>query len=480
MEIIKNYINGTLMTSKSGATMDSIEPATGLKYAQLPISEAADIELAVAAAEDAFESWSVLSFEDRALWLMCIADAIEAEQDRWAAAESKDTGKPIALAKSLDIPRAIANFRFFAHAVLHTSSEAHHTSPTILNYTNRNPVGVVGCISPWNLPLYLLSWKIAPALATGNTVVAKPSEITPFTAYMLSQLCIELGFPAGVLNIVHGPGDPSGQAMVDHPGITAISFTGGTETGRLIASKAAPMFKKLSLELGGKNPNIIFQDCDFEAALTNTMRSSFTNQGQICLCGSRVFIQQGIYEPFKQALVEKTRLLEPGDPADPETRLGSIISKQHLGKVLGYLELAKEEGGKVLVGGNPVRLEGRCENGYFMQPAIIEGLDNSCRINQEEIFGPVISLISFKEESEVIRWANEVQYGLSASIWTKDLSRAHRVARSLKNGVVWINCWLVRDLRTPFGGMKQSGVGREGGDEALRFFTEAQNVCIQL
>jgi aminomuconate-semialdehyde/2-hydroxymuconate-6-semialdehyde dehydrogenase len=480
MEIIKNYIDGRLMVSKTGATMDTVEPATGQKYAQLPVSGLSDVETAVIAAKKAFESWSRLSFEDRSQWLLRIADAIEGDQERWAIAESKDTGKPIALAQSLDIPRAVANFRFFANAVLHTASQAHHTSTTILNYTNRNPLGVVGCISPWNLPLYLLSWKVAPALATGNCVIAKPSEITPMTAYMLSQLCIEIGLPAGVLNIVHGPGDPTGQTIVEHPDITAISFTGGTQTGRYIASQAAPMFKKLSLEMGGKNPNIIFKDCDFESALNTTIRSSFTNQGQICLCGSRVFVQEEIYQDFKQALVDQSRLLEPADPADAATKMGAIISDEHLQKIEGYIELAKHEGGKIIVGGNRIQLQGRCQNGYFMQPAIIEGLDHRCRTNQEEIFGPVITITPFKNEKEVIELSNAVEYGLSASIWTKDLSRAHRVARALKNGVVWVNCWLIRDLRTPFGGMKQSGVGREGGEEALRFFTEAQNVCIQL
>ncbi len=480
MEIIQNYIDGALITSKSGNVMPTEEPATGSEYASLPVSEPSDIDVAVIAAKKAFQGWAGLSSADRSQWLLKIAQAIEDDRDRWASAESKDTGKPLALARSLDIPRAVANFRFFANAVLHTASQAHHTSPTILNYTNRNPIGIVGCISPWNLPLYLLSWKIAPALATGNCVIAKPSEITPMTAHMLSQLCIEIGLPPGVLNIVHGPGDPTGQAIVDHPDITAISFTGGTQTGRNIASNAAPLFKKLSLEMGGKNPNIVFQDCDFEDALKHTIRSGFANQGQICLCGSRVFVQQEIYQRFKKALVDQVGWLKPADPADAETKMGAIISKEHLQKIESYIALAKHEGGKIIVGGERIQVKGRCQHGYFMQPTIIEGLHHNCRTNQEEIFGPVITLAPFKYEQEVIEWSNSVEYGLSASIWTKNLSRAHRVASLLKNGVVWVNCWLIRDLRTPFGGMKQSGVGREGGEEALRFFTKAQNVCIQL
>ncbi|MGI9543255.1 MAG: aldehyde dehydrogenase, partial [Cyclobacteriaceae bacterium] len=349
-----------------------------------------------------------------------------------------------------------------------------------VNYTRRSPIGVAGCISPWNLPLYLFTWKIAPAMAAGNCVVAKPSEITPMTAYLLSKIADEAGLPQGVLNIVHGSGTKTGAAIVAHPEVPVITFTGGTATGKHIASVGAPMFKKLSLELGGKNPNIIFDDCDFQTALETTVRSSFSNQGQICLCGSRVFIQKGIYEKFKGTLVEKTRHLQIGDPSEEATQFGALVSNAHLDKVLSYIALAEKEGGTILTGGEQVHLDGRCKEGYFMQPTIIEGLDNSCRTNQEEIFGPVITLMPFEDEAEAITLANQVPYGLSATVWTENAKRAHNVGHSLKAGVVWINCWLLRDLRTPFGGMKASGVGREGGLEALRFFTEMQNVCVKL
>lgn len=480
MQTIKNYINGKLVVSGSGRIMDTYEPATGKIYAKLPVSGSSDIDDAVESANKAFNSWSGLAPDQRSGWLLKIADSIEKKSEILARAESKDTGKPIGVARTLDIPRAVANFRFFATAILHTASQVHHTNNQVLNYTNRHPIGLAACISPWNLPLYLLSWKIAPALAAGNCVIAKPSEITPMTAFMLSEICMEAGLPPGVLNILHGPGDPTGQAIVEHPGIGAVSFTGGTQTGRKITASASPSFKKISLEMGGKNPNIIFEDCDFEQALKTSIKSSFTNQGQICLSGSRILIQEGIYEKFRDALVAEAAELKPADPAEEDTSIGALVSKEHMEKVLGYVGLALEEGGTVLTGGQRVKLDGRCADGYFVQPCIIESLNNQCRTNQEEIFGPVTTLIPFSDEEEAIELANDVEYGLSATIWTRDLSRAHRVANSLKSGVVWVNCWLIRDLRTPFGGMKQSGVGREGGEEVLRFFTEAQNVCVKL
>ena len=477
---IQNYINGQFVPPQSGDYLDNYNPAEGTIYAEIPDSDEKDVAIAVKAAQEAFPIWSKMPVADRSNYLLKIADLIARDQEMLAEAESKDNGKPIALARMVDIPRAQANFRFFATAILHFASEAHLTDDAAVNYTRRSPIGVAGCISPWNLPLYLFTWKIAPALAAGNCVVAKPSEVTPMTAYLLGKIAQEAGLPPGVLNIVHGLGTKAGVGIVAHPEVPIITFTGGTSTGKHIASVAAPMFKKLSLELGGKNPNIIFDDCDFDTALETTVRSSFSNQGQICLCGSRVFIQKGIYEKFRKGLVKKTEGLRIGDPLEETTQLGALVSKSHLEKVQSYIELAKEEGGTILTGGEQIQLEGRCKEGYFMQPTIVEGLDNSCRTNQEEIFGPVITLMPFEDEEEAITLANQIPYGLSATIWTDNNKRAHKVAHALKAGVVWVNCWLLRDLRTPFGGMKASGVGREGGLEALKFFTEMQNVCVKL
>jgi aminomuconate-semialdehyde/2-hydroxymuconate-6-semialdehyde dehydrogenase len=480
MDTILNYIDGEFMEPLSGEYLDNIEPATGLVYAQIPDSDENDVEKAVIAAQKAQSLWANTPVEERSALLMKIADLIDRDLEALAEAESIDNGKPISLSRSVDIPRASANFRFYAASVVNFSTEAHVSADKGVNYTVREPIGIAGCISPWNLPLYLFTWKIAPALATGNSVIAKPSELTPMTAFMLSKLCVEAGLPAGVLNIVHGLGPKVGEAIVAHPAIPAISFTGGTTTGERIASITAPMFKKLSLELGGKNPNIIFDDCDFEAALSATVRSSFANQGQICLCGSRIYVQRGIYDRFLAAFVSKVKGMTVSDPLLEETRTGAVVSKQHQEKVMSYIDLAKEEGGVVAVGGNLVTLEGRCANGFFIQPTIITGLDAGCRTNQEEIFGPVVTVQPFDTAEEVISYANGTGYGLSATVWTENLSRAHRVAAALKSGIVWVNCWLVRDLRTPFGGMKQSGVGREGGQDALRFFTEAKNICIKV
>ncbi|PLX24182.1 MAG: 2-hydroxymuconic semialdehyde dehydrogenase [Ignavibacteria bacterium] len=480
MEHLQNYINGELTDPLSGMWLPNFEPATGALYSRIPASTAADIDTAAEAAARAFPGWSATPAEERSRMLLRIAELIEARLDDLAAAESKDNGKPLWLARSVDIPRAARNFRFFATAILHTSSEAHATDDTAINYTLRQPIGVAGCISPWNLPLYLFTWKIAPALAAGNTVVAKPSEITPMTAYRLSEICIEAGLPPGVLNIVHGTGADVGAAITAHPGIPAISFTGGTQTGATIARTAAPMFKKLSLELGGKNPTIIFADCDFDEMLETVLRSAFSNQGEICLCGSRIFIERALYDRFRDAFTERVRALRVGDPLDDATGQGAIVSEQHMEKVLGYVDLAREEGGNVLCGGERVQVEDRCSEGWFIAPTVIEGLPFSCRTNQEEIFGPVVTLMPFDTEDEVLTMANSTPYGLAASVWTGDVTRAHRVAAQLQSGIIWINCWMLRDLRTPFGGMKQSGVGREGGWEALRFFTEAKNVCIKL
>ena len=480
MERILNFIDGELRPPVGNAWLDVYEPARGTVYAQLPDSDSRDVDLAAIAAQRAFATWNALGREGRSNALLRLADLIERDLEGFVADESRDNGKPLSLARRVDIPRAIANFRFFATAILHFSSEAHLMDDVAVNYTDRQPFGVAGCISPWNLPLYLFTWKIAPALAAGNCVVAKPSEVTPYTAYRLSTLCNEAGIPPGVLNIVHGLGPKVGAAITAHPGIPAISFTGGTRTGAEIARVAAPMFKKLSLELGGKNPVLVFADCDFEQMLKTTVRSSFTNQGQICLCGSRILVERSIYDRFRDAFVERVRALRVGDPSDATTDLGAVVSKDHMEKVLSYIDLAKEEGGRVLCGGERVVLQDEMANGWFIAPTVIEGLGPACRTNQEEIFGPVVTLQPFDDDADAIRSANATPYGLASVVWTSDLQRAHRVARQLQAGIVWVNCWMVRDLRTPFGGMKQSGVGREGGLDALRFFTEAKNVCIKL
>jgi aminomuconate-semialdehyde/2-hydroxymuconate-6-semialdehyde dehydrogenase len=448
-------------------------------YGQIPDSNAKDIEVAVKAGKKAFPAWSILPAEKKFIILNKIAELIDEHAEELALAETNDNGKPLWLSKTVDIPRASSNFRFFATGIMHFANESHSMEDKAVNYTLRQPIGIVGCISPWNLPLYLFTWKIAPALAAGNCVIAKPSEVTPVTAFLLGKICKEAGLPDGVLNIVHGVGQHCGEAIVKHPDIKAISFTGSTRAGERIASIAAPMFKKLSLELGGKNPNIIFNDCNWEKMLTETIRSSFGNQGQICLCGSRLLIERPAYENFKKHFVEIIKKLTVGDPLEETSKQGAIVSKVHFEKIMNCINLAKEEGGKILCGGKAVKLEGRCAEGFFIEPTIIEGLDQNCRTNQEEIFGPVITIQSFDTVEEAIQLANNSTYGLAATIWTQDISKANYVASKVESGIVWVNCWLVRDLRTPFGGMKNSGVGREGGWEALRFFTEAKNVCIQ-
>ena len=477
---IRNYIDGAFSDPVGGQFLDNIDPSTGNAYGLIPRSQAADVDLAVAAAKAAFPAWSSLSTAERSSWLMKVSNAIDAKLDTLALAESKDNGKPLKLATAVDIPRARDNFKFYATAILHDAYETHDMGVDGFNYTLRQPIGVAGCISPWNLPLYLFSWKIAPALAAGNTVVAKPSEVTPATAYLLSEILDEIGFPKGVLNIVHGLGAEVGAAIVAHHDTNIISFTGGTQTGKAISSVAAPMFKKISLELGGKNANVVFDDCDFEDAVNTSVRSSFANQGQICLCGSRIYVQRGIYEKFKAAFLERVNGLTVADPLTNEARMGAVVSKEHMEKVLSYIELAKEEGGTLLTGGHRVQLEGRCEKGYFIAPTVFEDLPAGCRTNQEEIFGPVVTLTPFDTEEEALAMANGTAYGLAATIWTSDLKTAHRMAAGLHAGIIWVNCWLLRDLRTPFGGVKQSGVGREGGFEALRFFTEPKNICIKL
>jgi aminomuconate-semialdehyde/2-hydroxymuconate-6-semialdehyde dehydrogenase len=476
---IQNYINGQFVNPIQGKYLDNFNPAIGKVYGQIPNSTKEDVEKAYEAAAKAFPSWSSSTLEERSKIISKIADLIIEKRDFLAAAESKDNGKPIALAKQVDIPRAASNFQFFANAITQFASEAHESiGLNAMNFTLRQPIGVVGCISPWNLPLYLFTWKIAPAIAAGNCVVAKPSEITPMTAFLLGEICTEAGLPKGVLNIVHGLGTSTGQAIVAHPNIKAISFTGGTKTGAHIARVAAPMFKKLSLELGGKNPNIIFADCNYDKMLATTVRSSFANQGQICLCGSRIFVEEKIYENFKRDFIKKVSELNIGDPSSESTNIGALVSKEHLEKVKSYIDVAAQEGGAVLFGGDRVNVKG-FENGYYLQPTIIEVADNKCSLNQEEIFGPVVTIMPFKTDEEVLHLANDVKYGLSATLWTNNLNRTMQFSKQLQTGIVWVNTWMLRDLRTPFGGQKDSGVGREGGFEALRFFTESKNICIK-
>jgi aminomuconate-semialdehyde/2-hydroxymuconate-6-semialdehyde dehydrogenase len=480
MEKILNYIGGELVEPAGGHWLDNVEPATGRVYSRVAASGEDDVDRAVAAAEAAFPAWSATPAQDRSRLLLAIADRIERDLAAFARAESVDTGKPLSLATEVDIPRAVSNFRFFGTAILHARSEAHPMDYEALNYTLRRPRGVVGLISPWNLPLYLSTWKIAPAIATGNTAVAKPSELTPMTAFLLAKVCSDVGLPAGVLNVVHGLGEAAGAPLVRHPRVPTISFTGGTKTGAGIAGTAGPMFKKIALEMGGKNPNIIFADADLDEVVSASLRSSFANQGQICLCGSRIFVEESAYEPFLKRFVDETRKLAVGDPLDAATQQGALVSLAHYDKVRYYVDLAREEGGEILCGGGrPDDLPERCAEGYYFRPTVITGLGPHCRVNQEEIFGPVVTVMPFRDENEVVAGANSTPYGLSASIWTRDLSRAHRLAERVVAGTVWVNCWLVRDLRVPFGGMKQSGVGREGGEEALRFFTEPKNVCVR-
>jgi len=480
MEQLTNFINGKFMQPKTEEYLDVFEPATGQVYSKVPNSSSTDIDVAFQAANAAFPGWSELTVTDRSQYLHKIAELLEHQLDDFANYESRDTGKPVTLAQSVDIPRAIANFRFFGEYGPTFKFNSELNSDQSENRVVHAPLGVVGCISPWNLPLYLFTWKIAPALMAGNTVLAKPSEITPYTAYKLGEICEDANLPAGVLNIIHGQGITAGDALINHKGVQAISFTGGTATGKIIAQKTAASFKKLSLEMGGKNPAIIFTDCNYNKMLETVVQSSFSNQGQICLSSSRILIQTEIFQQFKKDFIRKVNKLIVGDPQDHESNLGAVSSKNHFEKIMNYIELAEKEGGNILLGGKAVKLNGRCKKGWFIEPTIIEGLTNTAKTNQEEIFGPVVTLIPFNDEEDAIQIANESDYGLSATIWTEDKERATRVSNQVEAGVIWVNCWLVRDLRTPFGGMKQSGMGREGGSEALRFFTEQKNVCTSI
>ena len=480
MQDVLNFIDGRHAAAASGEWLDDVDPATGGTWARVASSDARDVDRAVAAAGRAFPAWSRTPAPERSRLLRRLARLIERDLPSLARAEAIDSGKPLAVARTVDIPRAVQNFDFFADAATQFSSEAHPTDETALNYTLRQPLGPVACISPWNLPLYLLSWKVAPALAAGNCVVAKPSEVTPMTAHLLGALSAEAGFPPGVFNILQGLGPRAGAPLCAHRDVRAISFTGSTRVGGEIAREAAASFKKVSLEMGGKNPTLIFADADLTEAIPQAVRAAFSNTGQICLCGSRILIERPVYERVRDELVARVSALRVGDPLEEGTEQGALVSRQHFDKVMGCLSLAREEGGRVLCGGGRATVAGRCKDGFFIQPTLVEGLGPACRTNQEEIFGPVATLLPFETAAEAVELANSTRYGLSASLWTRDLSRAHRVAAQLHSGIVWVNCWMLRDLRTPFGGAKESGVGREGGMDALRFFTEPKNVCVKL
>ena len=472
-----NYISGKFIEPDTGEWLEDFSPATGEVIALVPKSGQNDINMAVDAAKKALPSWSSLTNIDRANWLDKIADKLETKYEEIARLESKDTGKPISLAREVDAYRSVKNFRFFADMIRNLDIEIFDMEDA----TNRviyKPVGVGALITPWNLPLYLLSWKVAPAIGMGNTVVCKPSEMTPLTADLLMKTIDEIGLPKGVVNLVHGDGMGAGSPLVSHENVSLVSFTGGTSTGSIVAKSAASSFKKLSLELGGKNASIIFDDCDLENTVKGVVRSGFLNQGQVCLCGSRILVQEKIYDEFVEKFISEVESMKIGDPSDENTKLGALISPQHLSKIEEYIEIAKEEGGTILTGGYP-NLSKEYENGNWISPTVIADLDVNSRCSTEEIFGPVVTIHKFTNEKEAIEISNNTRYGLAGSIWTNDLEKGNRVAESIHTGMIWINTWLHRDLRVPFGGVKDSGVGREGGRWSLSFFSEAMNICIK-
>ena len=476
---IKNYINGSLSNRKSINNIEVFNPALGKVYATCPDSDTKDLNQALNSAKKAFPLWSNISYKKRAQYLFKISDLLEKNLDKFSEFESMDNGKPLLLSKNLDIPRAIENLNFFGEIVNSNTSDSFYMENIGLNYTLKKPIGVVGTISPWNLPLYLFTWKIAPALVSGNCVVAKPSEVTPMTAYLFSEICIEAKLPNGVLNILHGKGSSIGSKIVKNKDVKAISFTGGTQTGKLISVECAKSFKKLNLEMGGKNPVLIFDDCDYKKMIKSVIKSSFLNQGQICLAGSRIYVQKKMYNRFKKDFINEVKKIKTGNPLNKDSDQGAIVSENHLNKISSYINIAKKEGCEILVGGNQIIMDDKCKCGWFFEPTVIENFKNNSRTNQEEIFGPVVTLNSFDSEQDAINLANDSDYGLASIIWTTNINKAHRVADSIKSGIVWINCWLERDLRTPFGGMKNSGYGKEGGMHALNFFTEEKNVCIK-
>ena len=478
MLLTENFIDGEFNSAVGMEFLDNFNPATGEKIGVISNSDQRDVESAVNAAKEAFLDWSSRTLEERIAWLEKIADALENKKEEIAKIESLDTGKPISLARRVDASRSVANFRFFSKFTKEQESMEFEMSDA-MNYVHRKPVGIVGLITPWNLPLYLLTWKIAPALVMGNTIVAKPSELTPLTANLLAKTLQEIDFPKGVFNIVHGLGPRAGQAILEHPEIKAISFTGGTQTGRIVAKTAAPLFKKLSLELGGKNATIILDDADLEKAAKGAARAGFTNSGQVCLCGSRVLVDESIASQFTKLFIEEIESMKIGDPQNDDTDIGSVISSQHLEKVETYIQLAMEEGGEILTGGKRPDLDGINSNGAFLQPTVISGLDIKSRTATEEIFGPVVTLHTFKDELEAVEMANSTDYGLAGSVWTSDLQRGKNFAKHIDTGIMWVNSWLHRDLRTPFGGVKNSGVGREGGQWSLAFFSEMTNICVK-
>lgn len=480
MDQLKNFINGEFAAPQEGKYLDKISPITGEKIYELPDSTEVDVVAAIKAAQAAFAGWSKSKAADRAALLNRIADLVDQRADELALAETQDVGKPLELSKTLDIARVAWNFRFFASAILHKTEMASDMDGEAINYVLRQPVGVAGLISPWNLPLYLLSWKIAPALACGNTVVCKPSEWTSKTAYLLGEILNQAALPKGVCNIVMGRGEPAGSYLVQHPGVPLISFTGGTATGQKIQTMAATHVKRLSLELGGKNATIVLKDADLPKVVPQIARASFLNQGEICLCGSRILVQEEIYPEFLKQFKEHVETLTVGDPQESGTFMGPLVARAHYDKVLSLLEQAKKDGGKVVAGGEKPELNNKIKNGFYLRPTVIDDLTQCSEIHQTEIFGPVVTVNSFKYPHDAVKWANNTPYGLSASIWTKNLTLAHKLAADLKVGTVWVNTWLKRDLRMPFGGAKASGIGREGGEHSLDFFTETKTVCVQL